>query len=325
VPGGGGPPPRAVFCAPLYGNAGRLAATLESLLSQTREDLALVLVDDCSPDETVAVARSFAEHDRRVSLWRNPRRVGMLQNTRRAHLLARRLHPDAPYLAYASDHDLWHPEWLERLVAPLEERPEVVLSHPRVTLLDERGGLVPSRARDFDTRGLDRSARFRAVHRKMVAGDMVYGLFRAAALDRVGPYRRVLLPDRLLLSELALLGEFEQVTELLWTRRLPRTMTLARQRAAFFPDRFVPDAYLPWWAAHAGALVWRYGVRGVGRPEVRRGATPVLAAQYLARPLARTPVLRPLRDARKARRRRRQEARRAARRAERRLRRRREG
>jgi len=275
--------PAAVFCAPLYDNAAHLPETLESLLGQTRADLALVLVDDCSPDETVEVARSFAARDSRISVYRNPERLGMLHNTRRAHLLARRLYPDSPYLAYASDHDLWAPEWLERLTAPLEEDPRVVLSYPSVAWISPEGELVERRGRVFDTRGnSDPEARFRATHRAIVAGDMVYGLFRAAALDRIGPYRRVLMPDRLMLAEVALQGEFAHLPEYLWSRRLPKTSTLARQRAAFFPGERALLSRLPWWTVHAGVLGWRYGVLGAGAPEVSHPAGARLAAGYLA-------------------------------------------
>jgi len=128
-----------------------------------------------------------------------------------------------------------------------------------VNLIAENGDEAPSRTRDFETRGEhDPRARFRAVSRWVIAGDMTYGLFRADALDRVGPYRRVLMPDRLLLAELALLGEFHQVPEYLWSRRLPRTMSVERQRAAFFPGGGGLDTrVVPWWTAHAGSLVWR--------------------------------------------------------------------
>lgn len=52
--------PAAVIAAPLYNNADFLAQTVESLLGQTNPDLALVLVDDCSTDDTEPIARAFA-------------------------------------------------------------------------------------------------------------------------------------------------------------------------------------------------------------------------------------------------------------------------
>jgi len=316
--------PVAVLCAPLYGSARHLSRTLESLAGQSCADFALVLVDDRSPDHTLEVARAFAERDPRVSVFRNRRRLGMLRNTALAHELGRSLYPEAAYLAYASDHDVWAPRWLARLREELETAPEAVLAYPRVNLIAENGDEAPSRTRDFETRGQpDPRARFHAVHRHVIAGDMIYGLFRNAALDRVGPYRRVLMPDRLLLADLALLGEFHQVPEYLWSRRLPRTMSLERQRAAFFPDGGGLDTrVVPWWTAHAGSLAWRHAAGGGEVGLHGRAAAIGLAVDYARRPAGRTRPGRALRGLRSSARRGWRAARKAGRRRLRRLRRR---
>jgi len=316
--------PATVLCAPLYGSAGHLSRTLESLTGQSCQDFALVLVDDRSPDHTLEVAHAFAERDPRISLFRNRERLGMLRNTALAHRLGRRLHPGADYLAYASDHDVWHPHWLARLRGELEAAPQAVLAYPRVNLIADNGDEAPSRTRDFETRGeRDPRARFHAVHRRMIAGDMIYGLFRIGALDRVGPYRRVLMPDRLLLAELALLGEFHQVPEYLWSRRLPRTMSLERQRAAFFPGCGGLDTrVVPWWTAHAGSLVWRHAIRSEAVDARTRATALGLAMDYVRRPAGRTRPGRALRRLRNAARRRWRSARKSVRRRAKRLRRR---
>jgi hypothetical protein len=66
----------------------------------------------------------------------------------------------------------------------------------------------------------------------------------------------VLLPDRLYLTRLALEGEFHQVARRLWYRRYgaSESMSLRRQRRAFFPEGPPLSARLPWWTAHAQAL-----------------------------------------------------------------------
>src|SRR5207249_94275 len=92
---------------------------------------------------------------------------------------------------------------------------------------------------------------------KMSAGNMVYGLYRADAIARCGVFRPVLLPDRLLLLELALIGEFVQIPETLWYRRFARKVTLKRQRASLFARH--PPLYtrVPWWLVHAAVLARR--------------------------------------------------------------------
>ena len=273
-----------VIGAPIYNHAEHLEQAVESVLAQTLADFRLLLIDDGSSDGTAELARSFADRDERVSVHVNERRLGMLRNTRRAFALARSRHPGAEFWALGSDHDVWEPAWLEKLVAALDVHENAVLAYPLTRRIDERGDMYPSAKPPwrFDTAGMaDRRARMTAAFRGIAAGDMIYGLFRAAALERVGSYRAVLVPDRLLLSELALRGQFVQVPEVLWSRRFRGLAELDRQRRAFFPEGAPAYTHLPWWLTHAALMGWEYGVRGKGEPEIRRGEGAVLAVNYL--------------------------------------------
>jgi glycosyltransferase involved in cell wall biosynthesis len=272
--------PRVVIAAPLYGQAQHLGEALASLRAQTFADFRLVLVDDCSPDDTVALARAAAVDDPRLEVHVNPRRLGMLENTNRAWSLSRERHPEAELWALASDHDVWEPAWLERLVAALDASPRAVLAYPRTQRIDADGRVVRGSWR-FDTEGVtDPHERLHRCLRRMVSGDMIYGLFRAAPLDRLGFYRPVLAPDRLLLSELALEGEFVQVPEVLWSRRHVGLASLDRQRRAFWPDAPAPaSARGPWWMAHTREAARRHGAAFAARHYV----PPSLAFQVRSR------------------------------------------
>ena len=282
---------RVVIAAPLFNKAAFLPAAVESLLAQSHADFALLLIDDRSDDATEAIARGFAAADPRVEYHRNPQRLGMLGNTNRAFTLARERHPEAEFWALGSDHDLWDPRWLATMVALLDAHPEAVLAYPQTVRIDEhgvpydRGGKPPWRSA---TIGLDNAReRLRTAYRGMVAGDMIYGLFRAGALDELGrPYRPVLVPDRLLLSELALHGRAAQAPEVLWQRRFRGLATLDRQRAAFFLDDVPLRAHLPWWAQHTLVLALAYVVRGEGSPRIGRAAGARFTATYLQLALA---------------------------------------
>lgn len=53
---------------PIYNLAPWLGRCVESILAQTCENLEVILVDDGSGDDSLAIARSFAERDRRVKV-----------------------------------------------------------------------------------------------------------------------------------------------------------------------------------------------------------------------------------------------------------------
>jgi glycosyltransferase involved in cell wall biosynthesis len=276
--------PRVAIGLPLFNHAKDLPEALESLLAQTFSDFGLVLVDDCSSDATPHIARQYEALDSRVTYVRNPKRLGLVNNTRRAFEIARERYPAAEYFAFASDHDLWHPRWLQELVAALDRHPEIVLAYPLNRRIGVFGEVLARKPWRFDTFGVTSPwKRLRLGMLKMSAGNMVYGLFRARMLQRAGVYRNVLVPDRLLFTELALYGQFKQVPQILWFRRwYGRIFSLRRQRKTFFPGRRPLYVYVPWWISHAGSLFWTLTVRAEGRPEVSRGQGALVALHHFA-------------------------------------------
>jgi glycosyltransferase involved in cell wall biosynthesis len=274
--------PRVVIGLPAYENAEFLPEALESLLGQTYPDFAVVVCDDSASEEPGRVVERFARRDPRIHYERNSDRLGMIDNWRRTYERARELHPDAEFFAWGSDHDAWHPRWLERLVPLLDGDPEVVLAYPMNIRIGADGAPLVTPWR-FDTQGIaDVGERMSVAARGMYAGDMVYGLFRAEAQGRAGVFRHVLLPDRLLLSEMSIHGQFAQVPEILWFRRFTGIASLKRQRAAFFPEGAPAYSYLPWWLVHPAVLAYELVLRGAGRPGIGRLAGASLAGQFVA-------------------------------------------
>src|SRR6185369_10590233 len=82
------PVPSTVFGLAAYNGEAHIAEAIESLLSQTRSDLAVVVVDDASTDGTAEICARYARHDFRVSYSRNERQLGLSRNWQRAFELA---------------------------------------------------------------------------------------------------------------------------------------------------------------------------------------------------------------------------------------------
>jgi hypothetical protein len=262
--------PRVVFGITLHNQASHLTEALESLLGQTVREVAFVLLDDASSDATESICRRYAALDDRVHYFRSDRRLGLVHAWRRAFERAIEVFPEAEYFAWGSDHDVWHPRWVEALLERIATAQDVVAVYPQSLRL--RGRALPAGTlwRFETSQSSSPLRRLHAVAWRASAGYMVYGLFRVSALRRAGVFREVLLPDRLLFAELALQGRFEQVSEILWYRRPASSFSLDRQRRSFFPSGVPLRAHAPWWLAHAAVLFWHYGVRGRGRPELGR-------------------------------------------------------
>jgi glycosyltransferase involved in cell wall biosynthesis len=252
--------PKVVLGMTLYNNARHLREAADSLLAQTRNDFVLLMLDDGSADETEVIAREYERRDARVRYIRHQARCGMVPTWREVAEIAVRDYPEAPYFAWTSDHDRWHPEWLARLAAVLDAHPDVVLTYPHSPRIDEAGNPGAKEPREFDTVGLPTAAaRWRHFcHEGVGAGDMVYGLVRARALQAAGIFRPVLRPDRLLLAELTLQGHIQQVAEPLWFRRQAGVASILRQSRTLFAGAAPRWFWLPPWIQHAIVMLREY-------------------------------------------------------------------
>jgi glycosyltransferase involved in cell wall biosynthesis len=75
--------PQVSICIPTYNGAPYLEECLESAVGQTFVDMEILVVDDCSDDDTVALAGRFVERDPRVRLLTNRERLGLVRNWNR--------------------------------------------------------------------------------------------------------------------------------------------------------------------------------------------------------------------------------------------------
>lgn len=92
---------------PAYNADNFIAQTLESVLSQTYQNIEILVVDDGSTDTTPEIVKDFATKDSRVNL---------LQQSNAGVAVARNLaylHSKGEYIAPIDADDIWYPQNLE--------------------------------------------------------------------------------------------------------------------------------------------------------------------------------------------------------------------
>ena len=94
---------------PAYNAERYIEKTINSVQSQTYQDWQLVVVDDCSTDNTVTVVKSIAAQDPRVSLIELENNFGGPAGPRNVGVAAAK----TEYVAFLDADDIWHPEKLE--------------------------------------------------------------------------------------------------------------------------------------------------------------------------------------------------------------------
>lgn len=74
---------------PTYNGAAYLRASIESVLRQDYDNFELLIVDDCSTDDTLQLLSDFAIRDGRIRIERNAQNLGLVANWNRCADLAR--------------------------------------------------------------------------------------------------------------------------------------------------------------------------------------------------------------------------------------------
>jgi glycosyltransferase involved in cell wall biosynthesis len=117
--------PRVSVCVPTYNGAAFLGETLASISAQTFDDFEALIVDDCSTDDTLAIAERFAQADGRMRVIRNTERAGSgaanAQNCLR--------HARGDWIKFLAQDDVMAPTCLERMLEASVRGPLVICWH----------------------------------------------------------------------------------------------------------------------------------------------------------------------------------------------------
>jgi glycosyltransferase involved in cell wall biosynthesis len=92
-----------VLCS--YNGARFIEEQVQSILAQTYSLLELVISDDGSTDNTVAIVEKLAQQDGRIRLFRNKRNLGYNKNFEQAFGYA-----TGNFIAISDQDDIWHPD-----------------------------------------------------------------------------------------------------------------------------------------------------------------------------------------------------------------------
>ena len=134
-------PTLSVIMANRNGGA-HLREALASTLGQTHDDLELILSDDASTDDSIAIAEAVSSRDRRLKLLRSMVVGGPAAARNRALNIAR-----GDWIAVADSDDLMHPARFERMLKQAHENELDVVADDQIyfganlghTLLEARG------------------------------------------------------------------------------------------------------------------------------------------------------------------------------------------
>jgi glycosyltransferase involved in cell wall biosynthesis len=123
---------RVSVIIPVYNGVRFIAEAVSSALSQTHQDIEVVVVNDGSPDTSKDIIQPLLRdprvkyHEQANSGVANARNTGIRLST-------------GEYIAFLDQDDLWDPSKLARQVAYMEKNPAVALVHSDIVFIDAQG------------------------------------------------------------------------------------------------------------------------------------------------------------------------------------------
>ena len=102
---------------PLYNCAAFLEQTIQSVISQTYQNWEMIMVDDCSQDDSLLIATQYAEKDKRIKVIKLEKNscAAVARNTAIEAAKGR-------FIAFLDSDDIWLQEKLEKQIKFMAEK-----------------------------------------------------------------------------------------------------------------------------------------------------------------------------------------------------------
>ena len=124
--------PKVSVLVPVYNASPFLRATIRSVLNQTFTDFELILINDCSKDDSEKVISEFK--DKRIRYYKNDCNLGISPTRNKLMDLAK-----GEYLAVLDNDDIMKPNRLYKQVAFLDHHPDISAVGSYFELFDSIG------------------------------------------------------------------------------------------------------------------------------------------------------------------------------------------
>lgn len=121
---------------PMYNSSSYITPTIMSALNQTYKNIEVLVVDDCSNDNSVEVVNDLAKNDSRLRCVPQEKNGGAAVARNRGIKEAK-----GQYIAFLDSDDLWATDKIEKQLALMKEK-NATFVYCAYDWVDEQGGLV---------------------------------------------------------------------------------------------------------------------------------------------------------------------------------------
>lgn len=129
--------PKVSIVLPTYNGEKYIEESVMSCLNQTMTDIELIIIDDCSNDNTPHILENLAKQDSRIRVYRNEENLKLPASLNKGFDLA-----SGEYLTWTSDDNLYLENAIEVMVSKLDTNKDINIVYSNVILIDELGNRV---------------------------------------------------------------------------------------------------------------------------------------------------------------------------------------
>ncbi|WP_271753628.1 glycosyltransferase family 2 protein, partial [Cohnella sp. JJ-181] len=118
---------------PSYNSEKYIQNTIQSVINQSYENWEMIIVDDCSTDETIKIIKEYQQIDKRIVLITKSVNEGAAVSRNTAINVAR-----GKYLAFLDSDDIWYPNKLDEQITFMKNS-KVTFSYSMYRVMNENG------------------------------------------------------------------------------------------------------------------------------------------------------------------------------------------
>lgn len=124
--------PKISVIMPSYNKGEYIKLSIESILNQSMKDFELIIIDDCSSDDSIDIISSFS--DKRIRFFKNEKNIGMAATRNKGVRLAR-----GSYVALLDADDISSVYRLQHEADFLDDNPEIGIVYGECQEIDQYG------------------------------------------------------------------------------------------------------------------------------------------------------------------------------------------
>jgi len=216
---------KVVIAIPVYNEETFIARTIESALNQDYKDLSIVVSDNCSTDNSLEIAQSYANKYSNIRVISPNENIGAIGNF---IFVLNEVKSD--YFMWLGAHDTIQPSYISNAVAILDDKPDVEMVFHRSQYIDENDLELETTKDGSDIARYDTSDYNRISNIfDLTISTVIHGLFRLDNLQKI-PTNNNIRFDLQILFYTATFGKIYKIDEVGFNRRKMRNEETFEQR-----------------------------------------------------------------------------------------------